>query len=70
MGLDLQEQRSVEQIQVDAFAPVAFSGNPAAVIFEHRDAEWMQNVAMENNLAETSFLSVVADKPYTYSLRW
>jgi predicted PhzF superfamily epimerase YddE/YHI9 len=70
MGLDLQELRSVEQIQVDAFAPVAFSGNPAAVIFEHRDAEWMQNVAMENNLAETSFLSVVADKPYTYSLRW
>lgn len=70
MGLDLLDLRSVEQIQVDAFAPVPFSGNPAAVIFEHRDDLWMQNVAMENNLAETSFLQVIPDKPYTYYLRW
>lgn len=70
MGLDLRNLRTVEQIQVDAFAPVAFSGNPAAVIFEHRDEQWMQNVATENNLAETSFLQVIPDKPYTYFLRW
>jgi len=70
MGLDLADLRGVEQIQVDAFAPVPFSGNPAAVIFEHRDDQWMQNVAMENNLAETSFLQVVLDMPYTYYLRW
>lgn len=70
MKLDLSDLRAVEQIQVDAFAPVPFSGNPAAVIFQHRDAEWMQNVAMENNLAETSFLEVVPDMPARYALRW
>lgn len=70
MGLDLLDLRAVEQIQVDAFAEVPFSGNPAAVIFEHRDDVWMQNVAMENNLAETSFVALMPDKPHTYALRW
>ena len=70
MGLDLLDLRAVEQIQVDAFAEVPFSGNPAAVIFEHRDDLWMQNVAMENNLAETSFVSLIPDKSNTYALRW
>ncbi len=55
---------------MDAFATRAFGGNPAAVIFEHRDAEWMQNVAMENNLAETSFLSKIDGQENTYALRW
>ncbi|KAJ1422618.1 hypothetical protein B484DRAFT_332161 [Ochromonadaceae sp. CCMP2298] len=68
MQLDLLDARCVEQVQVDAFAATAFSGNPAAVVFEHRDAAWMQNVAMENNLAETSFLSLL--QPASYSLRW
>jgi hypothetical protein len=68
MHLDLVDARCVEQIQVDAFAASAFSGNPAAVVFEHRDEAWMQNVAMENNLAETAFLSQL--KCATYSLRW
>jgi PhzF family phenazine biosynthesis protein len=57
-------------MQVDAFTTRAFGGNPAAVIFEHRDAEWMQNVAMENNLAETSFLAKVEGAEDTYDLRW
>lgn len=70
MKLDLKELRSVEQMQIDAFTSHAFGGNPAAVIFEHRDAEWMQNVAMENNLAETSFLSKVEGLFATYNLRW
>ena len=70
MKLDLRDLRSVEQIQVDAFTSRAFGGNPAAVMFEQRDAEWMQNVAMENNLAETSFLSVVEGQLATYNLRW
>lgn len=60
----------MEQIQVDAFTPRAFGGNQAAVIFEHRDDEWMQNVAMENNFAETSFLAKVPDCENTYRLRW
>eukprot|EP00981_Chlorochromonas_danica_P014728 scaffold8708_cov179-Ochromonas_danica.AAC.9 len=48
------------EVQVDAFVTSrAFSGNPAAVVFSHGDVEWMQNVAMENNLAETSFLEKI-----------
>jgi len=44
--------------QVDAFAAALFQGNPAAVV---PLAEWlpdgmMQNIAMENNLAETAFI--------------
>jgi PhzF family phenazine biosynthesis protein len=70
MKLNLADVRAVDQVQVDAFALTAFSGNPAAVIFEHRSAEWMQNVAMENNLAETSFLSCVVGETATYDLRW
>jgi len=44
--------------QVDAFAAALFQGNPAAVV---PLTEWlpdgtMQNIAMENNLAETAFI--------------
>ena len=55
--------------QVDAFTDKPFSGNPAAVCVlpEVRDEKWMQNVAMEMNLAETAFLVQQADG---YSLRW
>lgn len=43
--------------QIDAFADKVFSGNPAAVcpLQEWLPAETMQNIAMENNLAETAF---------------
>jgi len=43
--------------QVDAFTSHLFSGNPAAVIPLEKwlDEGLMQNIAMENNLAETSF---------------
>lgn len=43
--------------QVDAFADKVFSGNPAAVcpLQEWLPAETMQNIAMENCLAETAF---------------
>jgi PhzF family phenazine biosynthesis protein len=44
--------------QVDAFAGKLFSGNPAAVCILEKwlpDA-LMQNIAMENNLAETAFI--------------
>lgn len=70
MQLDLNKYRQVEQVQIDAFAFKAFTGNPAAVVFEHRSVEWMQNVAMENNLAETAFLAKIPDTHNTYSLRW
>lgn len=55
--------------QVDAFTNKMFGGNPAAVCIlpEPRDAEWMQSVALEMNLSETSFLVKQADG---YDLRW
>lgn len=55
--------------QVDAFTDKIFSGNPAAVcILNHwLDDTVMQQIAMENNLAETAFL---VKKPEHYELRW
>ena len=43
--------------QIDAFTDKLFSGNPAAVIPLKKwiPDELMQNLAMENNLAETVF---------------
>ena len=47
--------------QVDAFAPRAFSGNPAAVCLldDWLDDATLQAIAAENNLSETAFLVVV-----------
>ena len=55
--------------QVDAFTDRPFGGNPAAVcvLTGARDAEWMQRVAEEMNLAETAFL---VPGPDGYELRW
>jgi predicted PhzF superfamily epimerase YddE/YHI9 len=69
MGLDLSIHFGEEQLQADAFVTTgAFTGNPAAVVFSQRDTTWMQNVAMENNLAETAFVEKVSDN--NYKLRW
>jgi PhzF family phenazine biosynthesis protein len=55
--------------QVDAFTDRPFSGNPAAVCVlpTVRDADWMQQVAREMNLAETAFLVRNQDG---FDLRW
>jgi len=55
--------------QVDAFTLGPFSGNPAAVcpLDEWLDDATMQNIAAENNLAETAFFVVRSDG---YGLRW
>ena len=55
--------------QVDAFAEKIFEGNPAAVCIMENwpEDQWMQQVAMENNLAETAFLVPNADQ---YEIRW
>lgn len=54
---------------IDAFTDRPFSGNPAAVVL--LDAwpanQWLQNVALEMNLAETAFL---VPNPDGYDLRW
>lgn len=55
--------------QIDAFADKVFSGNPAAVCIMDTwlDASLMQQIAAENNLAETAF--VVKDNGQ-YHIRW
>lgn len=57
-------------VQVDAFTREMFRGNPAAVCMLHRpvDKAWMQNVAAEMNLSETSFL--LERSSGVYGLRW
>ena len=59
----------MKMYQVDAFTTELFKGNPAAVIV--RD-EWlavdlMQNIALENNLAETAFVKVIDAENYEFS---
>ncbi|MBA2113275.1 PhzF family phenazine biosynthesis protein [Bremerella alba] len=55
--------------QVDAFTSKPFAGNPAAVCWldEPADAQWMQQVAAEMNLAETAF---VYPEGESLRLRW
>jgi PhzF family phenazine biosynthesis protein len=56
--------------QVDAFAEKPLEGNPAAVIplDAFLDANLMQRIANENNLAETAY--IVRKAPGKYDLRW
>ncbi len=55
--------------QVDAFTNKLFGGNPAAVVPLEKwiDDELMQQLAMENNLAETVFFVPREDEFY---IRW
>jgi PhzF family phenazine biosynthesis protein len=57
--------------QIDAFADAPFTGNPAAVVplDGWLDDAVMQNVAMENNLAETAFIVPTSDTS-AWKLRW
>lgn len=53
---------------LDAFTDKLFSGNPAAVIFSDiDDSKLMQQIAAENNLSETAFIS---NSDNSYSIRW
>jgi PhzF family phenazine biosynthesis protein len=55
--------------QVDAFTERRFAGNPAAVMPLERfvDADLMQAIAGENNLAETAF---IVPQGRDYRIRW
>ena len=55
--------------QIDAFAEALYSGNPAAVcpLENWLDADIMQKIAAENNLAETAFTVPVENG---YEIRW
>jgi PhzF family phenazine biosynthesis protein len=59
----------IKLYQVDAFTDRVFSGNPAAVCPLHRwlRDEVLQNIAMENNLAETAFYVKNED---VFEIRW
>ncbi|MEP6590048.1 MAG: PhzF family phenazine biosynthesis protein [Gemmatimonadota bacterium] len=54
---------------IDAFAAGPFTGNPAAIVLlaEPADPQWMQQLAMEMNQAETAYLVPRDDG---YALRW
>lgn len=55
--------------QIDAFADKVFSGNPAAVcpLDQWLSDDTLQNIAMENNLAETAFYVKQGNQ---YQIRW
>jgi PhzF family phenazine biosynthesis protein len=59
----------IKLFQVDAFTSKVFHGNPAAVcvLDEWIEAEKMQNIAGENNLAETAF---IVKKDNDFEIRW
>jgi len=56
--------------QVDAFTQELFRGNPAAVLIldEWLVPEIMQQIAAENNLAETAFVKKIDQE--NYAIRW
>lgn len=59
----------IKLYQIDAFADKVFTGNPAAVcpLDKWIPDETMQNIAMENNLAETAFY---VNENGKYHIRW
>ncbi len=60
---------TIDCYQIDAFTNQLFKGNPAAVCIldEWLDDAVMQNIAAENNLAETAFIVQTGKE---YDLRW
>lgn len=60
----------MKMYQVDAFTQQLFKGNPAAVLVsdEWLDDVLMQNIALENNLAETAFVKKIDNE--NYEIRW
>ena len=77
LSLDLASYRQLVQLQIDAFTSAAFAGNPAAVVLLPASAgpryseQWMQQLAAENNLAETAFIAPLSTASRNdYSIRW
>ena len=63
---------SIPFFQVDAFAEIPLTGNPAAVMPLERwlDDKVMQAIASENNLSETAFTVPSESEEADYELRW
>lgn len=68
-AIDILQPMKLRIYQVDAFATKVFSGNPAAVcpLDQWIDEKLMQDIAMENNLAETAFIVVASS---SVEIRW
>ena len=62
----------IPYFHVDAFTQTPFAGNPAGVcpLETPLPAALMQQIAAENNLAETAFLVPRAGTPAEYDIRW
>lgn len=60
----------MKMYQVDAFTQQLFKGNSAAVLVleEWLSDDLMQNIALENNLAETAFVKKIDNE--NYQIRW
>ncbi|WZZ34572.1 hypothetical protein YC2023_017973 [Brassica napus] len=57
-----KKKKGVKYLVVDAFTDSAFKGNPAAVCFlnnEIRDDAWLQSLAAEFNISQSSFLTPI-----------
>ncbi|XP_020230995.1 uncharacterized protein LOC109811621 [Cajanus cajan] len=69
-------EKAVKYCVVDAFTESAFKGNPAAVCFleDERDDDWLQAVAAEFNVSQTSYLTRINESKQTsiprFHLRW
>lgn len=59
----------IPMYQIDAFTTTLFGGNPAAICHlpNWLDDQTLQNIAIENNLAETGFF---VQKEDHYEIRW
>ena len=62
----------VRLMTVDAFTEVAFTGNPAAVVFldEEPSDEWMAAVARETSVSDTAFVIPEALPDADFRIRW
>lgn len=67
--MGIKDRTSIPFYQVDAFTSKVFSGNPAGVcLLEGRlEDEVMQQIAAENNLAETAFIRTDLEP---FQIRW
>ncbi|KAJ0256160.1 hypothetical protein HA466_0091620 [Hirschfeldia incana] len=70
-----KKKKGVKYFVVDAFTDSAFKGNPAAVCFlddddNKRDDAWLQSIATEFNISQTSFLTPTPGFEARFNLRW
>jgi PhzF family phenazine biosynthesis protein len=65
-------QMKLTLYQIDAFTDTLFKGNPAAVVpLDYWiDDDLMQNIALENNLAETAFICPDMTEAADFDIRW